>query len=76
MARLHAVPLPIDMDMIEIVQELSRVTCKQRSLVEVTPEEITIHFEAMDDALVFMDNLAFLLSSMCEDLDRAEATNQ
>jgi hypothetical protein len=78
MARLHAVPLPMDADaeMVEVVQELARVTCKQRSFVEVTLEEIVVHFEAMDDAVVFMDNLAFLLSSMSEDLGLMEASNR
>jgi len=68
--RLHAVPLPMDVDpeMLEIVRELSRVTCMRRAFVEVTLEEIVVHFEAMDDAVVFMDNLAFLLTSIGEDI--------
>lgn len=73
MARLNAVPLPIETDseMIAVVQELSRVACKQRSFVEVAQGEIVVHFEAMDDAVFFMDNLAFLLNSINQDLERA-----
>jgi len=75
MARLHAVPLPIDSDfeMLEIVQELSRVACVQRSFVEVQQEEIVVHFESMDDAVFFLDNLAFLLSSLCKDFGIAKS---
>lgn len=78
MARLHAVPLPVDVDadMVEVVRELVRVTCLQRSFVEVTLDEIVVHFVTMDDAVVFMDNLAFLLSSMSQDLGIAEAASQ
>lgn len=69
MAWRHSIPLPLGVDAgaIETVQELQRITCLKRCFAEVGASELFVHFEAVEDAITFMDTFTFLLESMSRD---------
>lgn len=71
MAWRHSIPLPLgtDAEAIETVQELGRITCLKRCFAEVGASEIFVYFEAVEDAIAFMDTFTFLLESMGRDDD-------
>jgi hypothetical protein len=69
MAWRHSIPLPlgVDAEAIETVQELRRITCLKRCFAEVGANELFVHFEAVEDAITFMDTFTFLLENMSHD---------
>ncbi|MFN4282376.1 MAG: hypothetical protein ACK4NA_07035 [Alphaproteobacteria bacterium] len=69
MAWVHSIPLPlgIDAEVVETVQELQRITCLNRCFAEVGANTLFVHFEAVEDAITFMDTFTFLLESMSRD---------
>lgn len=67
----HSIPLPlgVDAEAIETVQELRRITCLNRCFAEVGASELFVHFETVEDAITFMGTFTFLLESMSPDDD-------
>lgn len=68
-ARLHSIPLPIDAEaeMVEALQALQQITCVSRSFTEVSGDTVIVHFEAVGDAIAFVDTFTFLLAQMSEE---------
>jgi hypothetical protein len=69
MVRRHSIPLPLGVDAIKTVQELRRITCLNRCFAEIGASELFVHFEAVEDAITFMDTFTFLIESMSRDED-------
>lgn len=71
MAWRHSISLPIgvDAEAIETVQELQRITCLKRCFAEVGASELFVHFEAVEDVITLMDTFTFLLESRSRDDD-------
>lgn len=73
-AWVHSILLPLDADAesVATVQELQRITCSARCFAEVRPASLSVHFEAFDDAVTFMDTFLFLMESMGAEDETAE----
>lgn len=52
----------------ETIHELRRLTCFRRCFAQVAYGDITVHFEALEDAAAFMDMFMCLLNGLA-DLD-------
>lgn len=68
---MYSMPLllgvDVDVDILETVQELLKITCVKRAFTAITDNKISIHFESAEDIFVFVDSFDFFLKSMDEE---------
>lgn len=62
-----AFPEPASPDLLETLQEIQGLACRERSITDVSGDRITLHFTTVRDAMSFLDLFFYLHEEMSQD---------
>lgn len=62
-----AFPEPASPELLETLQEIQGLACRERSITDISGDRITLHFTTVRDAMSFLDLFFYFYEQMSQD---------